>query len=227
MCRIGDQYYVGPETAAERLVTLAAARRRDALRLPSELRTGLAARRGIAWPRLTEPRGLVTQLAAEHGIPIENSERIPFDVWPAGQLSQLALADQLTLLLVGFDLTYRFRSDSAMLEVVPVDWNDISPRSESTSPRRALRKSVVETRQVYTLRVQEQPVGAVLTQLATRLGWKLDVDTAALWAAGRSMDTRVSFAVENADADQLLDAVLAPAELKAERHGDRVSIKPR
>jgi hypothetical protein len=226
MCRIGEVFYVGPEESAERLASLAALRRRDASRLPPELRTPLAARKSIAWPRLTEPRGLVAQLAAQHGLRILNAERIPFDVWPAGKLPRLALADQLTLLLVGFDLTYRFTPGNNSLEIVPIEWDAITPRADARPPQTA-EKPRAETRQVYTLRVQEQPVGAVLTQLAKRLGWKLDVDEAALRAAGRSMDTRVSFAVEDADADQLLDAVLGPAELKAARNGDRVTIKPR
>ena len=82
-------------------------------------------------------------------------------------------------------------------------------------------------KQVFTLRVENQPVGKVLEQLGRRLGWKLAVDEAAIRAAGRSLDAQVSFAVENADEDQLLDALLAPAGLKAERDGDSVRIMPR
>ena len=60
----------------------------------------------------------------------------------------------------------------------------------------------------------------MLEQLAQRLGWKLAVDEAAIRAAGRSLDERVSFTVENADEDQLLDALLTPAGLQAERNGN-------
>jgi hypothetical protein len=62
--------------------------------------------------------------------------------------------------------------------------------------------------------------------LGRQLGWKLTVDEAAIRAAGRSLDQRVSFTVENVDADQLLDALLAPAGLTAERDGYSVRIKP-
>jgi hypothetical protein len=223
--RVGELDYLGPRDAAEGLSALAAQRRRDVARLPDELRHSLTQRKRIAWPRLTEPREMIARLATEHGWRIENAERIPFDLWPAGQLPRLALSDQLTVLLAGFDLTYRLVPDKRAIEIVPVDWSALEPRAAVATPRRSATTQG-ESRQTYTLRVQEQPVGAVLTQLAQRLGWKLDVDEAAIRAAGRSMDERASFAVENADADQLLEAILAPAGLTAERTGERVRVFP-
>ena len=223
---VGDLYYIGPRDAAERLAVLAAQRRQDVARLPEDLPPPVMQPKRVAWPRLSEPRDMIAKLAAEHGWRIEAAERIPYDLWPAGQLPRLALADQLTVLLAGFDLTYRLAPERRTIEIVPVDWSTIEPRAAAAAPRRATA-APDESRQMYTLRVREQPVGAVLTQLAQRLGWKLDVDEAAMAAAGRSMDQRVSFAVENADADELLEALLAPAGLTAERSGNRVKVSPR
>ena len=66
---------------------------------------------------------------------------------------------------------------------------------------------------MYTLRVQEKPVGAVLRELATRLHWAIQIDEDAIRAAGKSLEKRVSFSVENVDQDKLLDALLTPAGL--------------
>jgi len=83
------------------------------------------------------------------------------------------------------------------------------------------------TKQVYTLRVAEKPVGAVLRELAQRLNWQIEFDEAAIRAAGRSIEKRVSFAVENVEQDALLDALLRPAGLDFRRDDERIMIVPR
>jgi hypothetical protein len=93
------------------------------------------------------------------------------------------------------------------------------PRTQEAPPRR-------NTKQVYTLRVEEQPVGAVLRQLGDRLGWTIVIDEASLTASGRSLNQRVSFAVQNVDEDALLAELLRPAGLDFERDGNRVTIRP-
>lgn len=223
--RCEQLFYLGPPQTAARLKALATMRRKDVSRLPTKERQSLLKRQRIVWPRLTEPRDLVVRLMEEHGWRVEHGERIPHDLWPAGQLPQLALADQLTLLLAGFDRSYRIVPERHAIEIVPVDWNRIQPAAkEITSPK---RPATTGGRRVFTLRVENQPVGQVLDQLGRRLGWQLAVDEAALRAAGHSLDQRVSFKLENANEDQLLDALLAPAGLKAERDGKNVRVAPR
>ena len=80
---------------------------------------------------------------------------------------------------------------------------------------------------IYSLRVAEKPVGAVLRELAKRLHWQLEIDEAAIRAAGKSLDKRVSFAVDNVEQDALLDALLQPAGLTFRREGERIKIVPR
>ena len=57
-----------------------------------------------------------------------------------------------------------------------------------------------------------------------RLHWDIQIDEASLRAAGRSLDARVSFSVENADQQRLLDAVLRPAGLDYRLENERVRI---
>jgi hypothetical protein len=225
--RIGRLYYLGPQQSAKRLAALVALRRRDVNSLPPEARASLLERRRIAWPQLTEPRGLVTRLLADHGWRLSNAERIPHDLWAAGALPPMALSDQLTLLLAGFDLTYRIGAEGRAIEIVPVDWQSIERAPPANAATRRRAPTAAGGKQVYTLRVESQPVGKVLEQLSRRVGWQITVDEDALRKAGRSMDERVSFSVENADEDALLEALLAPARLKAVRDGRNILVEPR
>jgi hypothetical protein len=224
--KIGPLYYLGPRDTADRLAALAAKRRRDAAALSAELRGTLTERRRLHWPSLTEPRGLITQLIRDHGWSATGSELIPHDLWAAGELPAMPLADQLTILLAGFDLTYDVQPARQSIEILPVRWDTIARRPP---PRREPKSSQTPARgkQVFTLRVENQPVGRVLEQFGKRLGWKIDVDEAAIRAAGLSLDRLVSFNVENADQQELLAALLGPAGLEATASGDRLRIAPK
>ena len=67
---------------------------------------------------------------------------------------------------------------------------------------------------------------AVLKELSTRLHWQIEPEEDSIRAAGRSLDTRVSFSVANADQEQLLESLLKPAGLDYRSDGDRVRIIP-
>jgi hypothetical protein len=266
-------HYLGPTAAAEQLRTVAAVRRAEAGRLPARSRAALELKQAVTWPRLTEPRQLITSLVERRGWRIDHAERIPHDLWAAGELPSIAFSDQLTLLLIGFDLTFEIKAAGQTLEIVPL--KELTIRREYELPTRSsnaiepLRQVLGEakshrlqektlivdarveqherlaellrgrspaapvgdrtrqTKRVFTLRVEEQPVGAVLNELASRLGWSLEIDSEAIRAAGLSLDRRVSFSVENGDEDELLEAALSPAGLDYGREGKRLRIVPR
>jgi hypothetical protein len=224
--RLGRLVYVGPRPTAEQLRAVAEQRGRDVATLPAGLRTSLAGRRILAWPRLAEPRQLVTSIAEQYGWRVVAAERIPHDLWAAGELPELNAAEQLTVFLAGFDLTFELKPDERTISIVPLAVSDEMVATQSKrqaesaktpAPRRPRGK-----RQVYTLRVQEKPVGAVLRELSQRLKWAIQIDDDAIRAAGRSLEHRVSFAVENADQEQLLEALLKPAGLEYRVDGNQV-----
>jgi hypothetical protein len=80
--------------------------------------------------------------------------------------------------------------------------------------------------EVYTLRVQAQPLSAILDKLREQLTQELLVDEAALEKANLSLDVRVSFSVERATFDELLAAALKPARLTFRRDGSAYKIVP-
>ena len=270
--RLGRLTYLGPSQAAEQLRTVAAVRERDASHLPAALRASLLQKESVTWARLTEPRLLTTALVERAGWRIGKSDRIPHDLWAAGRLPELTLAEQLTVLLVGFDLSFTVNEARRTIEIepfVPVTirrsyrtvgntsvqiaqlnqqlstaaarlegdtlWLDgriedherLAELLERPANRTTRNRPQRGTRQVYTLRVQEQPVGKVLRELEVRLQWDVEVDQSAIRAAGLTLEKRVSFSVENSDEDELLEALLWPAGLDYRRVGEQLEIVPR
>jgi hypothetical protein len=67
-------------------------------------------------------------------------------------------------------------------------------------------------------------VGAVLQAIAKQLHWAIQIDEDSIRKAGKSLDTRISFSVENADQEHLLDALLRPAGLDYRIEGEQVRI---
>jgi hypothetical protein len=269
--QLGGVMYLGPRAAAERLRTLATLRGEEVGRLPAGLRTGLLEKRPLSWPRLAEPRALVAAAVTERGWQLAGETRIPHDAWAAGRLPQLSLADQLTLLLAGFDLTFRLVVANRTIEIVPFseavlvtrryplrygeadaarlrqqfptlaievtgnsaavharleDHQRLAEWLAGPATRPTTRPPAGPAKSVFTLRVEEQSVQAVIDALKQKLDWKLEVDVEVIRAAGLSLDRRVSFEVKNADQDELLKALLQPAGLDYQREGERLKIVP-
>jgi hypothetical protein len=222
--------YLGPARAAAELNSLESLRQADISRLSPQDRQSLSKRVVVIWPRLTEPDDLIARFALDHGWQVIGRERIPYDLWPAGQLPKMTMADALATLLIGFDLTYRPLPGNQTIEISPIGDGVASGKAVPAPAARAVRSSQAtkqKTVQRYTLRVQEQPVGKVLEQLGRQLHLEVKVDEASIKAAGRSMDERVSFEVNDADLEGLLDAVLRPAGLTFERDGEQLKILSR
>jgi hypothetical protein len=231
VARIGGVTYLGPQAAAQQLRRIAAERRGDAAHLTGKLRQALERKQSTDWERLAEPRELVSSLIEKSGWQSAGVERIPHDLWRAGRLPDLSLADQLTVLLIGFDLTFQVHAAERTIEIVP-----LAPRAEvatdESAPNRARQTASPKTapkagtKQVYSLRVTEKPVGAVMRELARRLNWQVEFDDTAIAKAGLSLDTRVSFNVENLEQDGLMHAVLQPAGMTFRREGERIVVAP-
>ena len=64
----------------------------------------------LAWPRLSEPRQVISAVIEQRGWRVAEPERIPHDLWAAGELPELSVAEVLTVLLIGFDLTFELQA---------------------------------------------------------------------------------------------------------------------
>lgn len=228
--RMGKLVYVRPADSGD-LRAIAAVRSREAARLPVDHRKMLLSKKPLSWARLTQPRELVASIATQMGWQVVDGDRIPHDLWDAGELPDLTVADQLSVLLFGFGLTFELRPTERTIVVVELPTTALArstPLARATVESRSVPpRNTRGTQQVYTLRVQEKPVGAVLRELSQRLGWAIQIDEDAIRAAGKSLDQRVSFSVENADREKLLDALLTPAGLEYVISGEQIRILPK
>src|SRR4029079_8331616 len=104
---------------------------------------------------------VLTNTIQQSGWQIAGAERIPHDLWAAGALPELSLAEQLTVLLVGFDLTFDLRRENRTIEIVPLT-GQMEGQGGSSVRKRVAAKAEPNhaprgTKQAYTLRVQEKP----------------------------------------------------------------------
>lgn len=117
ICLVGPVVYIGPKQSVTKLQALSAQRRDEAGKLPDAQRRKFAQSRAWQWDELTEPRELLKELAAEGGLTLADVDKVPHDLWAAGDFPALPLADRLSLALAGFDQTYKFSSDGTSLEI--------------------------------------------------------------------------------------------------------------
>lgn len=252
---VGPVVYIGPAATTEKLATLAAVRRQQVGRHSAAARTKWA--RAAAWhiPQLSEPRALFQELVRESGSTLQNPEKIPHDLWPEISLPPLTLADRMTLVLAGFDLTFEQSPDGSTIRIIPmpekIDYEQIySWRDDNGSLAAQLRKKfpelkiqmvdgkvqvtgkyefhelidlmmsgeTVRTAKVlpgdtrYTMRVDDQPAGAVVKTVANRLGKDLVYDP----ALTDKLNKNVKLDVKDATLDELLTKTLQPLDLTYE-----------
>jgi hypothetical protein len=228
VARLGPLVYLGPSGAADQLRAISLARSPEIGRLPPDLRASLTKKQLTDWPRLSEPRRLLVSAVEQRNWRVANADVIPHDLWSAGELPGLTFAEQLTVLLVGFDLTFELRPNDRSIEIVPLKGVSKSLAAGEKAKRAAAPPNSAHAKKdgkhVYTLRVQEHAVGAVLKELSKRLHWTIQIDEDAIKAAGKSLDKRVSFSVENVDQEHLLEALLSPAGLDYQLEGEQVRI---
>lgn len=120
LSRFGPVAYFGPPEVAARLRTLAAMRKEDARRLPTEAASRLVAKKVLQWPDFATPRELLEEAVEEAGLRLVGLERVPHDLWAAAELPPLSLVDRLTLLAVQFNLTFDIAPDGSAIRLTPI-----------------------------------------------------------------------------------------------------------
>jgi hypothetical protein len=236
---LGPVVYLGPPHAAALVRPLSQLRSAEAKRLPAQASNALLRLDRLRWDDFATPRALLGRLAQSGGIAVSGLDRVPHDLWAAADLPPLSLVDRLTLIAIQFDLTFEIAPDGASVVLVPIpdDLEAVPPgkaAAKTTTPRRTMpahrtapgRRSVGAAEVRFTQRPTRGPVGVLLVQLAEKLGLELRIDRDAIEAAGISLDQTVSFGVENATADELLEALLAPAGLAFRRTGKVLQVFP-
>lgn len=223
--------YFGPQQTADELATLAALARQPLAKGPAATRTKWLKSQAWSFPRLSEPRRLLNELAAAADAKVQSGEQIPHDLWPARELPALAAIDRVVLLLAGFDLTCRVSKDGSELEVTPItrpvaiaqEYRVPSSRSAAFNAAVAELSDAKSTgersRPTITARIEEHerlkaaltghPTGAVAAAAAMR--------TASEKKAGSALDDRrFTLTIENKPLAPALNQLAAQLNLQLE-----------
>ncbi|MEM8946616.1 MAG: hypothetical protein AAGD11_15695 [Planctomycetota bacterium] len=227
--QLRELIYIAPRPRARELTTLVQHARKSLDPLPRRVHRRWTKSAPVDWPRLSEPRMLIEAWLAAADVQIVNAEAIPHDLLPARSLPTLAMIDRLVLLLAGFDLTCQASPDGSKCLIVPIQrplrltGNTTSSQSTSRSPN-ARRTKTADSKQLFTLRLKNQPLGRVLDRFSKQL--KLEIT----WATPIEDDARerlISCDVTQVELDDLLGEVLKSTELQHRLEGTRVTIEPR
>lgn len=142
---LGSVAYFGPPRSSSQLRTIAALRKEEVRDLPSETERAFLSPKQFAWDDFAMPRALVAGLAQQNGWEIDGLDRIPHDLWAGSNLPWHSAIEQLTLILVQFDLTFRVEADGRSLALVPLpgDVALVKDYSGGTDPEAMARKLAV------------------------------------------------------------------------------------
>lgn len=119
MTLCGPVVYLGPPETARRLRTLLQLRREEA-GAAGEAAGPLAKSARMRWDDLAMPRELLSGLAEEAEVELEGRERVPHDLWAAGDLPALPWVDRFGLVAVQFDLTFQIRASGKSVRLMPI-----------------------------------------------------------------------------------------------------------
>jgi len=107
-CRLGDNFYLGPKLAAQRLLISSA----NASKAGRKTSNALLKKAAFDWPDLTTPKQALEALIAEANLELENANLLPHDLMPSGNIPPMPLDRRLRLLLIQFDLDYELERNS-------------------------------------------------------------------------------------------------------------------
>lgn len=124
VCRVGDVHYIGPAETAKRLPTVSEIQAEFARGHRAPEVQSLVRSERVQWPMLSTPRDLLRQTADRAGLSWNDLYvHVPHDLWRDYQLPPMRRSDALTLILAGFNLSYRVLPDTGnglRLEPIPI-----------------------------------------------------------------------------------------------------------
>lgn len=116
--------YLGPPSAARQLRTLMELRKAELSSkdsgIPDRRRAELQSSRKFQWHDLETPRQVLENIAAPFRLTLKNEDQIPHDLWAAAVLPDVSLVDSLSVVLIQFDLTFRWTNSGDTVELIPI-----------------------------------------------------------------------------------------------------------
>ncbi|MBT4864997.1 MAG: hypothetical protein HON53_07765 [Planctomycetaceae bacterium] len=134
---LGNTVCIGPQESMAKLRTLTAVRfdelQQPTLRLSKGRLAELGERRTLHWNDLDRPSDLIQQIGKRYRLRIDGLEQIPHDLWASATLPSVNAVEALSIVLIQFDLTFRWNETANGLQIVSVP--DKVSISRSYTPR--------------------------------------------------------------------------------------------
>jgi hypothetical protein len=194
---------------AGQLAALAALRRQDISRLPNEAKARLLKTEAWRWDELAQPRNLLRDLARQGGVAVQNADAIPHDLWPAVDLPPLTWVERMTLLLAGFGMTFETDERGTTVQLVPAPTIPVAERKPATAQSTSGAKTQKKGEKLYSLRVEKEPAGSVVSTIAKSLGKELSYEPELI----DKLKQRITFELKDATLDHLMQTTLKPLGL--------------
>ncbi|MDR0703439.1 MAG: hypothetical protein LBF88_00455 [Planctomycetaceae bacterium] len=233
--------YLGPKNTAEMLPVLLAEQQNRLEKLTPRRAAIFRRKISLNIPFLSEPKKILQKLSLQNNFRWKNLEILPHDLWNEKSLDNLSLNELLTILLIGFEMTFEIEDDGETLRILPLSQRQSLPRSTATIeiPSKKTEQNILDIQKQknqeiqkgqntqniknvpqlplaqrrFTLNVENQRLDILLQSLAERLNMKLELDEKSFAAKSVKPDSRVSFEVKNATISQLFRAMLHPLKL--------------
>ena len=116
--------YFGPRSTTKKLRTLIELRELELqskeAAIPKPRRVELQAPKTFSSVDLETPKAVLERFSQRSGITISNLDLIPHDLWAGMTLPEVSVTKALSVVLIQFDLTFRWQDRGASIELLPI-----------------------------------------------------------------------------------------------------------
>ena len=116
--------YFGPKPATKRLRTLIELRELDLqskeFTIPKPRRSELMQRRSFESEDLESPRAILEKFIGPVHLTVSNAQVIPHDLWGGMILPDVTIVEAISVILIQFDLTFRWIEKGEGIELIPI-----------------------------------------------------------------------------------------------------------
>ncbi len=247
---ISNVVYIGPAGSTGKLRTLIDLRAKELAKLAPATKarsedakdksvwrgrsTSLAQPKTFVWEDLDRPRDLLKQVADKFRFEIDDLSNLPHDLWAGSAMPQVTAVEALSLLLIQFNATFEFHSDSAAARVVaiPDDLPPTRPDSTKTTEPSGTSDKKNKTGKPASLRdtTVTLTASATVRELIASFkgnGIRFDYDSVQLELAGIKLDNKLDVDVKEVPADKFLKELFEPLDIKVTIVDDVVRLRPK
>jgi len=125
---VGNVVYIGPPEAVASLKSEMKKRtaelQRLSRRLPRRRRRAMLRRHTLHWNDLDSPAKLLENQAARFQLKILGDRKVSHDLWAGATIPTASCVELLSLILIQYDLTFRWGRRGASIQLVPIGKND-------------------------------------------------------------------------------------------------------